>query len=610
MSTSYKKTNEKPEYQDQQLVGPRTIGMKGSKPKNFKQSMLNIIHYIKQYYITVIIALVLSTASSIMMIIGPDKIREITDLISAGIQSGIDLNQVAEIGLFLGIIYSLSYLFNYLQGFLMATVSQKTSKRLRMDLNQKINRLPLRYFDNTTYGNILSRISNDVDLIGTALNQSTASLIVAITLFLGSTYMMIVTNWILAIAAIGSSIFGFILMFSIVSKSQKHFVNQQKQLGVINGYIEENFTGQQIIKSFSGEENSIKQFDKYNEELYSSAWKSQFFSGLMVPLMMFISNFGYVVVALIGSYLVAEGQIEFGVVVAFMLYIRLFTQPLSQFAQIMTSLQSAGASSERIFELLGEEELIEIIDNNPNLLDIQGDIRIENMSFGYDKEKRIINDLSVHIKSGQKVAIVGPTGAGKTTIVNLLMKFYSIDSGKIYLDNTPYSNIKRSDVHHYFGMVLQDSWIFDGTVYQNIKFNNEDITIEYVQEVCKAIGIDHFIKTLPQGYNTVINENISISQGEMQLLTIARAFIQNPPILIFDEATSTVDTRTEKIIQSSMDKLMHNRTSIVIAHRLSTIVNSDLILVLNQGDVIEQGTHQELLGKKGFYYDLYQSQFA
>jgi len=491
----------------------------------------------------------------------------------------------------------------------MATMSAKISKNMRTDISAKINKIPLKYFDKTSYGDVISRVTNDVDTIGQTLNQSLDNLVRAITMFAGSITMMFITNWIMALTAIGTSLVGFAIMMVIMSKSQKHFKAQQQGLGDINGHIEEIYSGHNVVKVYNGGKNAAKTFEAINGTLYESGWKSQFMSGLMMPVMMFIGNIGYVAVCVVGAVLTMNGMIGFEVIVAFMLYIRLFTQPLSQLAQSMQQLQRTAAASERVFEFLDEEELTDESGKLQKMENVKGDVEFRNVRFGYDKDRTIIKDFSVKVKAGQKVAIVGPTGAGKTTMVNLLMRFYEIDSGDICIDGIPISQVTRENVHDQFCMVLQDTWLFEGTIKENIIYSKQGVTNEAVEIACKAVGLHHFIRSLPQGYDTVLNDRANLSVGQKQLVTIARAMIQNAPLLILDEATSSVDTRTERIVQVAMDKLTKGRTSFVIAHRLSTIKNADMILVMKDGDIIETGSHTELLKNGGLYADLYNSQF-
>ncbi len=581
----------------------------GMKPKNMKQTYKDLLAYINVYLPIVIVALVLAMGAAVISLIGPRQLSEITDLITAGLTGQLDIAAIEKIALLLVTLYVISYIANYVQGFIMATITQRVSKKLRRDISEKINRLPLRYFDSNSVGDVLSRVTNDVDMISQTMNQSISTLVTATTMFLGSLFMMFITNVPMTLAAIASTLIGFGLMILIVRHSQQYFGAQQKALGAVNGHVEEIYSGHNVVKAYNAERGAKETFDQINDDLYQSAWKSQFFSGIMMPLMNFIGNFGYVVVSILGAVLAVNGDITFGVIVAFMMYIRLFTQPLSQFAQAATSLQSTAAASERVFDFLHEDELIDEKGKTSKLENIRGDVEFEHVHFGYTPEKTIINDFSVHIKPGQKVAIVGPTGAGKTTIVNLLMRFYEINSGSIKIDGIPTTDLTREDVHEQFCMVLQDTWIFQGTVRENIVYNVKGVTDEQVEDACKAVGIDHFIRTLPHGYDTVLDDQTSLSAGQKQLITIARALVKDAPLLILDEATSSVDTRTEALIQQAMDHLMVGRTSFVIAHRLSTIKNSDVILVMDNGDIIEKGNHVELLAAGGFYANLYNSQF-
>lgn len=580
------------------------------KPKNFKNSMLKLIDYMRPFMPLMIVAIILALLSSVFAIIGPNKISDITDLITEGIMGKVNLKKITNIAIFLGILYSLSAIFNFIQGYIMATVANKFSMNLRKNISLKINKLPLKYFDNHSYGDVLSRVTNDVDSIGMTMNQSVASLVSAITLFLGCIIMMFVTNWILAITAIISTIFGFAFMLIVLSKSQKYFKMQQVSLGNIQGHIEEIYSGHNVVKAYNGIDSANEKFDEINNQLFVSARKSQFLSGMMQPMMSFIGNFGYVAVCVVGAILTMNGHITFGVIVAFMIYVRLFSQPLSQIAQAMTNLQTCAAASERVFEFLDEEEMTDE-SNLTKKLDInkvKGDITFEHVKFGYG-DKTIIKDFTASAKAGSKIAIVGPTGAGKTTMVNLLMKFYDIKSGDIKIDGVSTKELTRENIHDLFIMVLQDTWLFEGTIKENIVYNKPNVALEDVKNACKTVGLDHYIKTLPDGYNTKLGDVDSLSAGEKQLLTIARGMIKDAPFLILDEATSSVDTRTEELVQKAMDKLTEGRTSFIIAHRLSTIKNADLILVLKDGNIIEQGNHKELMKKKGFYADLYNSQF-
>ena len=546
----------------------------------------------------------------------PNKIYEKIDKMPKNIQKLIkpkmNIDKIKKISILMIILYLTSTLFNFTQQTIMATLSNKFANNLRKRISIKINKLPLKYFDNHQSGDILSRVTNDVDTIAQTMNQSLASLVSSITLFLGSLMMMFITNWIMALTAIGSTIIGFIGMIFILSKSQKYFKQRQEELGNLNGHIEEVYSGLNVVKAYNGDEEADRKFNEYNKKVCESNKKSQFISGLMQPLMGFIGNFGYVAVCIVGAILTMNDVITFGVIVAFMTYIRLFTQPLSQIAQGMTSLQSATAASERVFEFIDEKEMPDEskIKTYLNKEKVKGDITFENVSFKYDgNEKNTINNFTAHAKPGQKIAIVGPTGAGKTTMVNLLMKFYEITDGDIKIDNISTKNITRENIHNLFTMVLQDTWVFDGTIKENIKFNRNNIKDEEIKKICKEVGLDHFIKTLSNGYETKLEDNESISAGQKQLLTIARGMTENSPFLILDEATSNVDTRTEELVSKAMDKLAKGKTSFIIAHRLSTIKNADLILVMDKGNIIEQGSHDELIKKDSFYKKLYNSQF-
>ena len=539
------------------------------------------------------------------------KLDSLPKSIKSLVEPKIDMNELKYRSLVLAIIYIISAVFMYLESILMAYLSNGYSKKLRSDISTKINKLPLKYFDSHETGDILSRVTNDVDSIGMNMNQSLTTLVSSVTLFLGSIVMMFVTNWIMAFTAIFASIFGFLFSFILLMKSQKYFVQRQKELGDLNGHIEEIYSGHNVVKTYNGEKSAIKEFDSINERLYDCNRKSQFLSGIMQPIMGFIGNFGYVAVCVVGALLVMNNKTTFGTIVAFMIYVRLFTNPLSQIAQAMTSLQSTAAAAERVFEFMDEEELSDQ-SNIKSKLDktkARGNIEFKNVKFGYDESRTIIKNFSAKVKSGQKVAIVGPTGAGKTTMVNLLMKFYEIKDGDIIIDGKSIKDLTRENIHDLFVMVLQDTWLFDGTIKENIKYNKDNISDEEIWKACKTVGIDHFIKTLPGGLDSEVGDNEAISSGQKQLLTIARGMIEDAPFLILDEATSNVDTRTEELVQKAMDKLTEGRTSFIIAHRLSTIKNADLILVMKDGNIVEQGDHEELMKKKGFYADLYNSQF-
>jgi len=637
------------------------------KSKDFMGSMKKLLQNLKPWRVLLTLGLVLAFISAILSLVAPDHLSDLTDTITSGIKPNIsentikdimsnpnisyedkmsfqvtlssmsnssdttellkkidelpssiydiikpsiDMDKVKSIVTFLTILYLLSAIFSYIESVSMTTVSNNFAKNLRSRISVKINKLPLKYFDTHETGDVLSRVTNDVDTIAQNLNQSLATLISATTLFIGSIIMMFATNWIMAITAILSSLIGFAFMFIILMKSQKYFMKRQKELGELNGHIEEIYSGQSIVRAYNNEENVKKEFNKLNEALKVSNQKSQFLSGLMQPIMGFIGNFGYVCVCIVGALLTMNNVISFGVIVAFMIYVRLFTNPLSQLAQAMTSLQSTAASAERVFEFLEEEEMT--LEHPTKHLDknkVKGDIEFKNVVFGYDDTRTIIKNFSVKAKSGQKVAIVGPTGAGKTTLVNLLMKFYEINSGDILIDGVSTKELSRENIHELFVMVLQDTWLFDGTVRDNIKFNSEDVIDEEIWNACKVVGVDHFIKTLPGGLDAKLNDSDSVSQGQKQLMTIARGMIEDGPFLILDEATSNVDTRTEELVQKAMDKLTEGRTSFIIAHRLSTIKNADIILVMNEGNIIEQGNHEELMKLNGFYAELYNSQF-
>lgn len=638
------------------------------KSKDFKGSMKRLFSNLSKWKFLLGTALILAMVSSILALIAPNKLSDLTDTITEGIKPNIsekvvkeimqnpditigdkqefskvmavikddsstdgvfeaidslpksiynivkpeiDMAKVKSIALFLGIIYLISALFGYIQGYLMTTVSNGFAKNLRSRISGKINRLPLKYFDQHETGDVLSRVTNDVDTIAQNMNQSLATLVSSITLFVGSIIMMFVTNWIMAIAAILSSTIGFLFMSILLKKSQKYFIQRQVELGNLNGYIEEVYSAHNVVKAYNGNKESNVEFDKLNSNLYDCNRKSQFLSGMMQPIMGFIGNFGYVVVCVVGALLTMNNVISFGVIVAFMIYVRLFTNPLSQIAQAMTSLQSTAAASERVFEFLDEGEMTsqEHLTKHLDKSNVKGQIEFKNVKFGYDEGRTIIKNFSLNAKPGQKIAIVGPTGAGKTTMVNLLMKFYEINDGDILIDGVSTKDLTRENIHELFVMVLQDTWLFEGTVRDNIKFNKKNVKDEQIWEACKTVGVDHFVKTLPGGLDSMLDDSDSVSQGQKQLLTIARGMIEDAPFLILDEATSSVDTRTEELVQKAMDKLTEGRTSFIIAHRLSTIKNADLILVMKDGNIVEQGNHDELIKKKGFYAELYNSQF-
>lgn len=587
------------------------------KPKKFKKTLKEMARYLKPYFPLILIAVVASVIATILQIIGPDKLKLITDEITKGlpkmvkgkpVMAAIDMDKVKSITMMLVIFYGSSLLLNLLQRFIMADVTQKISKSFREKIANKVNKLPFSYFDNTTFGDILSRVTNDVDTISQSLNQSVGSLLTSVVMLVGTVVMMIYNSGILTVTTILSSLVGFVVIIIIMKKSQKHFKAQQENLGDINGQIEEVYTGHNVIKAYNAGEMMIDEFEETNKKLYTSAWKSQFLSGLMMPVMQFAGNFSYVMVCIVGGALAINGKISFGVIVAFMIYVRLFTNPLSDIAQSFNTLQRAAAAGERVFEFLNEKELEE--ENVTEKLDrAKGEVEFKDVRFGYNPDKIIIKDFSVKVNPGEKIAIVGPTGAGKTTIVNLLMRFYEINDGQILVDGIDTKKLSRDNLRDQFCMVLQDSWIFEASVRENITFGEENITDEELIDVCKRVNLDHFIRTLPYGYDTILNDKQSLSQGQLQLLTIARAMVSHAPMLILDEATSSVDTRTEIIVQDAMDELAKGRTSFVIAHRLSTIKNADLILVMKDGDIVEKGKHDELLAKDGFYAQLYNAQF-
>ncbi|WP_195552534.1 ABC transporter ATP-binding protein [Bifidobacterium pseudocatenulatum] len=593
------------------------------KPQDFGGVMKKLVHFCRHYIPAIIVALVLGAIGTVCQIVGPDKLKDMTNEIAKGLPAlvngkpvlgAIDMDAVTHIAWLLVALYVGYAVLCYVQSWMMANVTQRTAQELREAISVKINKLPLKYFDKVSYGDVLSRITNDVDAIGQTLGQSVGSLITSVTLFVGALIMMFYNNVIMTVCAIASSLVGLLIMGAIMKVSQKYFSRQQIALGDVNGHVEEMYAGHTVVKAYCGEADSIRAFEKYNGDLYDSGWKSQFLSGLMMPLMNFVGNFGYVVVCVVGAVLAMDGKIEFGVIVAFMMYIRLFTQPLSQFAQAFQNLQRCAAASERVFSFLEEPEMADESDKQAllgvNGKPVRGDVEFSHVKFGYDPIKTIINDFSASVKSGQKVAIVGPTGAGKTTMVNLLMRFYEISGGSIAIDGVDTKSVPRWNVHDQFSMVLQDTWVFHGTVRENIAYSKPGVTDKQIEDACKAVGLHHYIMSLPNGYDTVLDDKATLSQGQKQLLTIARAMVEDAPILILDEATSSVDTRTEELIQKAMDALTVDRTSFVIAHRLSTIRDADMILVMNHGDIVESGTHEELLAKGGFYADIYNSQFA
>lgn len=576
------------------------------------RSLKKSADYLKKSVIWVVVALILAAASAIITIIGPDKVGEIANVISDGLLGEIDLAAITKIGATLVCLYCLSAAFSFLQNYIMAVVTLKMSYRLRGELSEKINTVPLKYFNTTSQGDILSRITNDVSTLQQGLTNSLPTIIGATAQFVGCLIMMFITEWRLALISLGVTFIGMIITVLIMKRSQKYFADRQRCLGALNGYIEESYSGHETIKLSEAERQVNKAFDKLNIDVYNANWKSQFLSGIMQPLMSVISNVAYVAVCVVGSILAVNGKINFGVIVSFILYVRLFTSPLTQIAQGLTNLQTASASAGRIFDFLESEDMPDESDKTAELTCVKGDVEFKDVRFAYPDtpDKIIIKDFSASVKSGQKVAIVGPTGAGKTTMVNLLMRFFDINGGDITIDGVSINDMKRENDHNLFSMVLQDTWLFEGTLRENLVYNMSGVTDEDLERVCRACGLDKFVRSLPGGFDTELSESSSISAGQKQLITIARAMLQNSPMLILDEATSSVDTRTELVIQRAMDELTKGRTSFVIAHRLSTIKNADLILVMNEGDVIEKGTHDELMQKGGFYSTLYNSQFA
>lgn len=579
------------------------------KDKN-ESSLIKLVHYCRRYLPMMIIALIGAGIGTALTLFGPDKLSEMTDLMTEGLFGEIDIEAISSIGMTLVIIYGISFVLSLSQGLIMANITQKVSKNLRTDLSKKINKLPMSYYNKTTTGDILSRVTNDVDTIGQTLNQSVGTLVTAICLFLGSLIMMLKTNVLLTITAILATVIGFVLVGFIMKKSQKYFLKQQEGLGKINGHIEEVYTGHTIVKAYNAEKQMGDIFESMNQELKQNGFKAQLLAGLMMPLMTFIGNLGYVAVCIVGAVLAMNDVISFGVIVAFIMYVRYFTQPLAQMAQAAQSLQSATAASHRVFEFLEAKEMEDESHKIKRLETAQGNVEFKNVTFTYEGTTHpVIKNFSTKVKPGQKIAIVGPTGAGKTTLVNLLMRFNEINGGAIYIDGTPINQLTRENIHDLFCMVLQDTWLFEGSVKENLVYNQAHITDEQIEEACKAVGLHHFIQTLHHGYDTILNDKLNLSAGQKQQLTIARAMLKNSPMLILDEATSSVDTRTELIIQQAMDQLMEGRTSFVIAHRLSTIKNADVILVLKDGDILESGNHESLLAKQGFYAELYNSQF-
>lgn len=592
------------------MPGPHNRGRAPEKSKDFKGAWRKLLRLCRGYLPAICIALVCAVGGTVLTLLGPEQLKKLTNVITEGILTGIDLNAVSDIGALLVCFYAASMLLSSVQSWTLTTVTQRVARKMRADISAKINRLPMAYFNRTSTGDILSRVTNDVDTIGQSLKNSFGALVSSVVQMLGTLVMMLLNDAAMTGTAIGATVLGFGLMFFIMSRSQKYFLRQQRSLGSLNGHIEEIYSGHTVVKAYNGERAAREEFNRRNEALRVNGFKAQCLSGLMPPLMGFIGNLGYVAVCVVGATLVIRGRIEFGVIVAFMMYIRLFTQPLNQIAQAMQSMQSAAAASERVFEFLEAEELSDEHDVPRRLEHPQGRVEFDHVRFGYeDSDRIVIKDFSAVAQPGQKVAIVGPTGAGKTTMVNLLMRFHELKGGEIRIDGVPTSQMSRAEIHDLFCMVLQDTWLFEGTLRENLMYNTTGKTDEDMRRACKAVGLDHFVRTQPKGYDTVLNDRVSLSQGEKQQLTIARAMIADKPMLILDEATSSVDTRTELKIQRAMDELMCTRTSFVIAHRLSTIKDADLILVMRDGDIVESGTHEALLRQGGFYAELYNSQF-
>ena len=601
------------------MGGNGPMGKRGEKAKDFKKTMKTLIKYLKPYRLSIVLVVIFAIGSAAFSIVGPKILANATTEIFEGLvrkvttanAQGIDFTRIGQIILFLLGLYIISLIFSLVQGLVMSGVAQKVSYNMRKQISEKINRMPLKYFDSRTHGEVLSRVTNDVDTVSQTLNQSLSQILTSATTLIGVLIMMFSINWIMTLASLLVIPVSGILIGFVVKKSQKYFKTQQEYLGYVNGQIEEVYSGHNVMKVFNAEEREIEKFDELNNTLYKSAWKSQFLSGMMMPVMTFVGNLGYVIVTVLGGWLAIKNVIKVGDILAFVQYIRSFMQPISQTAQIANVLQSTAAAAERVFEFLDEEEEAKDVLNPVNTDEIIGDVSFEDVHFGYNPERTIINDFTANVKAGQRVAIVGPTGAGKTTMVKLLMRFYDVNSGAILIDGHNIQDFRRNDLRKMFGMVLQDTWLFNGTIMENLRYGRLDATDEEVKNAAKAAHVHSFIKTLPHGYDMELNEEVSnISQGQKQLLTIARAILADPKILILDEATSSVDTRTEVLIQKAMDNLMHGRTSFIIAHRLSTIKDADLILVMKDGDIVEQGNHEELIARQGFYADLYNSQFA
>ena len=589
--------------------GPGRPGMPGEKPANFVGAMKDLLAYLKPWYTPIIISLIISIASTVLTMIAPDKLADLTRIIQEGLATGIDMDKLKSAVIIILILYCGSGLLSCGASLIMISSMQRLAWSMRRSISEKINRIPLKYFDKVSVGDVLSRITNDVDTVSSTLNSSITSFVQAVIQFVGVTAIMFFTNAVMALTAIGSSVIGFVFMALVIKRSQKYFRQQQQNLGDINGHVEETYSGHDTVRVYGAAPAAKREFGEINERLYNSAWKSQFFSGLMMPFMGFIGNFGYVAVCVVGAVLTMKGSIDFATIIAFISYVKLFTNPLTQISQAATQLQSAGAAGERVFSFLAEEELSDDSGCSASPEKVTGKVEFDHVCFGYEKDKPVIHDFSATVQPGQKIAIVGHTGAGKTTMVNLLMRFYELWSGQIRIDGVPISEMKRSDVHSMFGMVLQDTWLFEGTYRENIVYGKENVSDEQVRAACRAVGMDRFIMTLPDGYDTVLNDRSSLSAGQRQLLTIARAMVENAPMIILDEATSSVDTRTEVLVQRAMDMLTEGRTSFVIAHRLSTIRDADMILVMNKGDIAESGTHEQLLKANGLYAELYRSQF-
>lgn len=582
-----------------------------TKAKDMKKALGALLGYCKKYSVAIIIALLFATGGAVLSVIGPDFISDLSAVITAGISPtgiNIDMKEITRIGCILIAIYSGSMLLHYFQSFIMTHVSSNVGRKMRSDISKKINRIPLKYFDTHNRGDTLSRVTNDVDSVSQSLNMSVGTLVSAVAMLIGCVVMMFVTEWRMAFTAIGASLIGFVAMAVVMGKSQKHFNARQTSLAEVNGIVEEYYAGQNIIRAYNAEEKSLATFKTSNERLRKHTQKAEFLGSLMMPLMSFVGNFGYVAVCIVGAVLAFDKKIDFSIVIAFMIYVRLFTSPLGQIGQAFSGIQSAAAASERVSEFLSEEELSDESEKTKTLYDVKGDVSFKNIKFGYDPQKTIINDFSIDLKAGQKVAIVGPTGAGKTTIVNLLMRFYELNEGSITIDGVPTTDVTRENVHSLFGMVLQDTWLFEGTLRENLTYGKK-VPDEKLLDICSQCGLKHFVETLPEGLDTTLNDAVAVSAGQKQLITIARAMVENAPMLILDEATSSVDTRTEIKIQRAMDALTKGRTSFVIAHRLSTIRDADTIIYMQDGDIKETGTHDELLAKNGLYAELYNSQF-